>query len=277
MPRQRGQSGARFGVPQSRRLVSRCGDDPRTVWAECRTGHSIRVPRKRGQRSACRSVPQSCGVIERRGDDARTVRAERRTVHPIRVPRECGESGARVGIPQSRGVVESCGDDARTVRAERGTDYPILVAQERGESGARLGIPYSRSVIVGGGDHARTVGSNVALFTAAVCLESVTTTVPVVESHIRAVLSSDAVTMREPSGLNAALFTASVCPENIARGAAFLEVPNARGFVLGCSDDTGTVRAERRPEYWARMPRERGEQQRPCWRPTRAPSCPPMQ
>ena len=66
---------------------------------------------------------------------------------------------------------------------------------------------------------------NVALFTAAACLESVTTAVLVVESHNRAVLSSDAVATREPSGLNTALFTASACPASIARRGTFLERP----------------------------------------------------
>ncbi len=48
--------------------------------------------------------------------------------------------------------------------------------------------------------------------------ESVARGLPVAASQTRAVLSSDAVTMRVPSGLNCALLTPRSCPESVARG-----------------------------------------------------------
>ena len=51
-------------------------------------------------------------------------------------------------------------------------------------------------------------------------------------SHTRAVLSSDAVTMRVPSGLNCALDTSSSCPASVAKRLARGRVPHPRGLVL---------------------------------------------
>jgi hypothetical protein len=51
-------------------------------------------------------------------------------------------------------------------------------------------------------------GSNAAEFTASVSPRSITRLWPLTASQIRAVLSSEAVTIRLPSGLNEAVFAA---------------------------------------------------------------------
>jgi len=55
-------------------------------------------------------------------------------------------------------------------------------------------------------------GLNAALVTDPECPKSVASAAPVLASHNRAVLSTDAVTTRLPSGLNAAHITTAECP-----------------------------------------------------------------
>ena len=66
----------------------------------------------------------------------------------------------------------------------------------------------------------------------------------VLTSQMRAVLSSDAVTTRLPSGLKAAESTHVVMAFEGRDFAPGLGVPEARGVVIGGGDDALAVRAE---------------------------------
>ena len=78
---------------------------------------------------------------------------------------------------------------------------------------------------------------------------------PVAASQSRAVPSEDAVTMRLPSGLNFALFKefALMTFERVADGLAGSGVPKPRRSVERRSDDTVSVRTERRAPHFVLM------------------------
>lgn len=55
--------GRDLGVPQSRGIVVRSGDNTSTVGTEGRAIHLIRMMRKRGHGGARRGVPDACGWV----------------------------------------------------------------------------------------------------------------------------------------------------------------------------------------------------------------------
>ena len=84
------------------------------------------------------------------------------------------------------------------------------VAFEFGDLAARGGVPHPRGIVgprrgTQSGDDAAAVGAEGGAPDPLVWPSSLAVSRPVAASHTRAVLSSDAVTMRRPSGLKAAL------------------------------------------------------------------------
>ncbi len=117
-----------------------------------------------------------------------------------------------VAASQMRAVLSS---DAVTMREPSGLNaaeqtQPLVVAQNGDLLGGR-GVPDARGLVVRRGDDARAVGAERGGMSpnprgrcrTAICLA-------VAASQTRAVLSSDAVTMRDPSGLKAAELTNSL-------------------------------------------------------------------
>ena len=78
-------------------------------------------------------------------------------------------------------------------------------------------------------------------------------------SHTRAVLSSEAVRTRLPSGLVDRTPHPTGMPRQHRQRSAGLGIPNARGGVERCGNRAGTVRAERRAVHGPRMPRQHDE------------------
>ena len=87
---------------------------------------------------------------------------------------------------------------------------------------------------------------------------------PVLASQMRAVLSSEAVTIRVPSGLKAAELTSALCPVRLVRIAPGASVPNASGTVCRGGDDAGPIWVERGKDRVGAMLKAR--QERPCAR-----------
>jgi len=86
---------------------------------------------------------------------------------------------------------------------------------------------------------------NAALRTMSSVSAEKATCAPVIASHIRAVLSADAVTMRLPSTLNAALKTWSSCPRRKGGLSARAHVPYSRRSVFGGGDNAFAIGTER--------------------------------
>ena len=114
---------------------------------------------------------------------------------------------AALGVPQPRRFVRRRGDDALAVGAERRAPHNIRMAHERlADLLAALGVPQPRRFVRRRGDDALAVGAERRACTPSVWpVSGSPICLPLSASHSRAVLSSDAVTMRLPSGLNAAL------------------------------------------------------------------------
>jgi hypothetical protein len=87
-------------------------------------------------------------------------------------------------------------------------------------------------------------GLNAAATTRSLCPESVASAAPLVASHTRAVLSSDAVTTLLPSGLKEAAVTASSWRKGRSDGSAGRRVPDLRGVVLRSGNDARAVAVE---------------------------------
>ena len=106
-----------------------------------------------------------------------------------------------------------------------------------------------------------------------VCPSSVATVLPVAASHSRAVLSSEPVRTRAPSGEKATAQTGPVCPSSVGDRLARRRVPQPRRLVLGAGEDARAVGREgdsrRRGLYGPRAWRPSC----PSPRPTAAPSC----
>ena len=115
-------------------------------------------------------------------------------------------------VPDARRLVVRRGDDALAVGAERRAPHNIFMAFERlADRLAGRGVPDPRRLVIRRGDDALAVGAERrATHSASWPLSGSPIGLPVAASQIRAVLSSDAVTMRLPSGLNAALSTTIV-------------------------------------------------------------------
>ena len=80
-------------------------------------------------------------------------------------------------------------------------------------------IPHPRGLVSGRGHHPRAVGAERRAVDRSSCCKGLPIGAPVAASHTRAVLSSDAVTTRVPSGLNAALQTGPSCCKGLPIGA----------------------------------------------------------
>ena len=191
-------------VPDARGAVSGSGDDARPIGAEGGGIDRSLVAAEDGDRLAGRSVPDACGLIRRCCDDPRPVGAEAGVRDPTLVAAEDADRGAGRGVPDARGAVPRRGDDARPVGAEGGVRDPTLVAAEDADRGAGRGVPDARGLIRRCCDDARPVGPEGGGIDRSLVVAEDADRVPVAASQTRAVLSEDAVTMRDPSGLKAA-------------------------------------------------------------------------
>ena len=96
-------------------------------------------------------------------------------------------------------------DNSRAVGAKGGRGDKAAMALELGEGDASRAVPNAGRFVFGGGDDSRAVwAEGDGDDTAAMALER-NEGAPVAASQMRAVLSSEAVTTRAPSGLKAAL------------------------------------------------------------------------
>ena len=235
---------ARRGVPDARGVVLRRGDDARPVGAEGGGTDPILVAAEDGDRLAGRGVPDARGVVVRRRDDARPVGAEGGGIDLFWWPLRTAIA-LPVAASQTRAVLSS---DAVTMRVPSGlkaaelTDS-VVAAQGRDRLAGR-GVPDARGVVPRRRDDARPVGAEGGGTTGPWWPLRTAIALPVAASQTRAVLSSDAVTMRDPSGLKAAEFDrALVAAENSDRRAG-RGVPDACGLVRRRRDDARPVGAE---------------------------------
>ena len=98
-------------------------------------------------------------------------------------------------------------------------------------------------------------GENAALCTALSCPRRAAISAPVAASQMRAVRSTEAVTMRAPSGENAALRTRPLVPAQGGDLGAGGGVPDAGRAVVGGGDDAGAVGRERGAPHPLSCPR----------------------
>ena len=89
----------------------------------------------------------------------------------------------------------------------------------RGPLADRRSVPYLRRLVVAGGDDPRPVRAERRRPLTPVCPLSERTSAPVLASQTFAVMSSLAVTTRDPSGLNDAELTTPVCPLSVRSSA----------------------------------------------------------
>jgi hypothetical protein len=208
-----GEGFARFGVPDSGRIVEVRGDDPPAVGGERRRPDRVLVFERWGEGFARPGVPDS-GRVAARGDNTPAVGGERRGQDPILVFERWGEWYARPGVPDS-GRVAARGDNTPAVGGERRGKDPILVF-EGGLSD--LPVPASQtkamwawlaraiwSLLVV--TTRRPSGANDADRTPSLCSSAGVSGLLVSASQIRAVPSALAVTIRRPSGANDAELT----------------------------------------------------------------------
>ena len=206
-PRRASSSLAAGRVPHPRGLVLRRGDDPRPVRAE----RAPSRPRPRARAGPAGSWPVAAShtravLSQERGDDPRPVRAERGRADRVLVPAQGQRAPAGGRVPHPRGLVPGRGDDPRPVRAERGRGDPALMPAQ----GQRAPGPWprptpARSCPQERGDDPRPVRAERGRVDRVLMpAQGQRARLPVAASHTRAVLSSDAVTIRAPSGLNAA-------------------------------------------------------------------------
>ena len=122
------------------------------------------------------------------------------------------------GVPDARGVVGGASDDATTVRAE-GRARNALLVSSRTVSCWPVGIPYPRrglheveNALERRRHDAPPVWAEFGARQGTIMADERDDLPPVSASQMRAVLSSEAVTTRRPSGLKAASLTRSSWP-----------------------------------------------------------------
>jgi hypothetical protein len=175
------------------------------------------VSLERRDRGAGRRVPQPCRLVPGAGENALAVGRESDGEDSTCVSLERRDRGAGRRVPQPRGLVVGAGENALGVGREGDGADKAFVSLEGRDRGAGRRVPQLCRVVPRASENAPAVGREGDGAVTLLCPSSVATAAPVAASHNLAVLSSEPVRTRLPSGEKATAMTEALCPARCVR------------------------------------------------------------
>ena len=231
--------------PDAGRRIARRRHNPIAVRTEGCTHQDASVAFENRDLLATLCFPEAGRLVDRRRHYPRAVRAERRAPHRAIMAFQDADRLTALRIPESGRFVARRRHHPLAVAAECHVRQRASMASQDGDLLAALHVPDARRAVDRRRHHPLAVAAERRVPEGLVWPFRTAISLPLSVSQIRAVLSSDAVTTREPPLPKAALSTGPVVAFQDGDLLAALHIPDTRGAIAGRRHHPLAIAAER--------------------------------